>query len=195
MTIESAHYTDPEHTLIQVEGVIENIKNPIVPVEHRFHRRIIEEGIEIVPWQGSTLAQIKTNAKFEVDRKAEAARTRFLTPGDGQALEYVQTQREALDAVAVLDAGGTVDPAGYPMLEAERAARSNAGVRQADGSAYTLADVAREIVDVDIAGWTPAGAEIKRIRRTAKLRIEQAADEAEVQAVLDGLSWPEPATA
>jgi hypothetical protein len=196
MSITNARYSNPDNTLIKVTGTLDGMVDPTVPatVTNSHYRQFVRQGLAIAPWRGPSLAEVKASAKSDVDRRAEDARAEFLTPGDGQMLEYVQTQREALAAVAVLDASGTVDPADYPMLEAERAARADASVTQTDGSAYTLADVAREIVDVDIAGWTPVGAEIKRIRRTAKLRIEQATDGAEVQAVLDGLSWPEPAT-
>lgn len=138
------------------------------------------------------LDRVKREAKAAVDDRAEAARRQYLTPGDGQALEYRQTQREALDAVAVLDGGGAIAAADYPMIEAERAARADAGLTQDDGSAWTIEAVAQEIAAQEIAAWIAAGAEIKRTRRAAKLQIDQAADEAGVQAILDGLTWPTP---
>ncbi|GAB4182181.1 MAG: hypothetical protein OHK0024_21500 [Thalassobaculales bacterium] len=121
-----------------------------------------------------------------IDREAEAARLRWITAGSGQALEY---QRSIEEARALIAAGGTPDPADYPMLAAEVAALAAVGVSR------SLAEVAAEVAGMD-GIWQQAGAAIKALRRTAKLRVSAAIaaeDPAAAVAAASGIAWPEPA--
>lgn len=131
-----------------------------------------------------SLDTVKVRAQAWIDREAEAQRLARLTPGEGQMLEYEATQRETRAARAALDAGETLDPADYPMLEAERLAYADAGVTK------TLAEIVAAI-EGEIATWKTLGASIKRTRRAAKMAIDAAQSAEEVQAVLDGITWPD----
>ena len=126
-----------------------------------------------------TLDDAKAVAKATIDDAAEAARRRWITPGSGQALEYEQTRSEAEAAQSAAD---PLDAADYPHLEAERLALESVG------TALTLREVAQSVIDTE-AAWTTASAEIKRLRRTAKLQVDAAASEAEINGLV-GISWP-----
>ena len=128
------------------------------------------------------VAQARAQAAREVDQRAEAARLRWLTPGYGQVLEYDATAREAL---ALQAAGWIGVAADHPFLAAEQLALADAG------HAATLREVA-EAVLIQAGGWKSVGAAIKRLRRSAKLRIEAAASVAEIAAILASLTYPEP---
>lgn len=109
---------------------------------------------------------MRAEFKRRIDQAAEEARGRFLTRGDGQMLEYEHTRIEALRAQ---DARDPLNASQYPMLEAERQAYIDAG---ADPEP-TLRDIAQQVLR-NKADWLAPGAQIKRIRRSAKLRIDQA---------------------
>ncbi len=130
----------------------------------------------------AVLAERKLAAQAEVDRQAEAARLRFLTPGAGQAMEYQRTAEEAEAAIA----GGAADFVGYPMLAAERDAAVAAGAPSPG-----VQDVAATVI-AERDAWVAAGALIKTTRRAAKLQIAAAADAAAIDAVLAGLTWLQP---
>lgn len=122
------------------------------------------------------LTALVDEARDAIDQAAEAARQRYLTPGSGQAMVY---QRKADEARACMVAA-TPDPADYPYLAAE------IGV---------TADTLRGVADVVLAretAWTQASAAIEGLRLAAKRDIAEAATAEEVQAVLDGVSFPAP---
>ena len=121
-------------------------------------------------------------AQDQVDAAAETARLTFITPGAGQALEYQATQTQALAAAAAAD---PLDVALYPWLVAEQSAQAAAGVT------VTLRTVATQVITLTNA-WETVGAAIKEIRRSAKLQIAAATTEAEIQTVLDAITWPAP---
>lgn len=123
---------------------------------------------------GKDLDQMKVQALGEVDAAAEAARRRFITPGGGQAMEYMATEAEARD----FNAGG-VGP--WPFLEAERGAL---------GGDATLAQVSAAVL-AQVEAWKVAGGEIKRLRRAAKMAIEAAMTPAAVAAATV-VAWPSP---
>lgn len=133
------------------------------------------EGLEPFDPPPPPLEKAKAAAAARVDRQAEAARAAWLTPGAGQAMEYLSTEAEARRFVA---SGGAGD---YPFLAAEL---------QAKGTG-TLAEIAAEVIALADA-WTAAGAEIKRLRRSAKMAIE-AAETHEAVAAAAAVAWPLPA--
>ena len=135
----------------------------------------------LVPPAPPALNVAQARALASIDAAAEAARTLFLTPGSGQALEYQATQADAERAVADPE---PLTAAAYPWLEAERLALA------AVGTAATLSEVA-DLVLQQQAAWTQVGAAIKEIRRTAKMQVAAATTASEVEAVLAALSWPE----
>ena len=131
-------------------------------------------------WAAEMLHAAKRLAKDLVDAQAEERRAMLLTPGAGQSLEYRETAREALAADAAPD---PLAPADWPMLNAELLAQVNVGI------AATLRGVISEVL-VERATWLAAGAEIKRIRRQAKLEIDDAATIEQVDAIVSAVAWP-----
>jgi len=124
---------------------------------------------EIVPIE-VTAGQIASLAKLaydEIDAAAEDQRLRLLTPGSGQALEYVSTSRE-LDIFAKDPAP---DPANYPYLAAD------IGVLGAD-----INEVAANIKAIDDQ-WQQVGARIKKLRREAKAAVAAAAEAEDVAGI------------
>jgi hypothetical protein len=100
------------------------------------------------------LATTRLKAKEEIDAAAEAARTRYITPGSGQVLEYEAAYREAVDYAAGLS--GT-----YSML-------------QADVDAGLAADLAAAAATVILTRqqWEEIGSVIRRIRLQAKAAVD-----------------------
>lgn len=127
------------------------------------------------------LATGKLVANRQIDDQAEASRLLFLTGGSGQALEYTATQADALRAIAT---GGVAAAADYPWLAAEQAAMA------ASGQQATINQIAQSVATI-MASWDQIGAQIKRIRRTAKLQIDAAASMIEVRAACV-VTWPHP---
>ncbi|MQX37868.1 hypothetical protein [Roseospira navarrensis] len=120
------------------------------------------------------LARARIEAATAIDRAAEAVRLTYVTAGDGQAAEYRLTAEEAARARVVLNAGGTLDPADYPHLDAEVRA----------GGAASLAQ-AVALVEAQSEAWSTISADIKQVRRAGKLAVAAAADLAAIEAARD----------
>ena len=98
----------------------------------------------------------------EVDRKAEAERTKHITPGEGQAMAYEEKYRQAL-------AGGG------PMITAE---------------AEALEVTEQEVIDSILAArawWDQMGAWIEARRLKAKRDIRAVQTPAEMHAISKGV--------
>jgi hypothetical protein len=130
----------------------------------------------------SALAELRSNAEVTIDTAAETARLQWLTQGTGQALEYADTQTQAAAAMTSPD---PLDPALYPMIVAEQQAQAAVGVM------ITLRQTV-QIISAQSAAWQSAGATIKQIRRTAKLKIASATTSAQIDLIVSELSWPTP---
>ena len=102
------------------------------------------------------LTQVKAGLSADIDRKAERERLKYITAGDGQALEYAYVVAEA--RAFQLDPGGD-----YPMLAASVAA----------GEAKTIGDVAALVLAKNTL-WVKLGADIRQRRLAAKRGIEAA---------------------
>ncbi len=120
---------------------------------------------------GKVLTNARIAAKVTVDRLAETARLKYVTPGGAQAMVYRQKYAEALDQLADASKIG-------PLLASE-AARSNTAAAAVAATWKALAD-----------SWLTAAAAIEDVRFNAKEAIEAAADAEAIQAVVDGLTWP-----
>jgi hypothetical protein len=138
------------------------------------------------PDNSPSLATVQARGKAEVDRQADNARlydpsgNPRTTPGNYQPDEYerARDQAEAYQAGTITSSAalqadvdaGTIDPrTGSPVADQAEAA---------DLILY-MRDQWMAILD-----------DIRARRLKAKRDIEQATDEAGVQSVLDGLSWP-----
>lgn len=128
------------------------------------------------------LDKLRQHAIERIDADAERARLRFISPGAGQMLEYQQTE---MDAQGFLDSGGDIE--NYPFLKAEVDA-----LDEAHGPANDQA-VAQGIIN-QAQAWRQIGAEIKRLRRAAKMAVTNAATASEITNAAN-ISWPEPSLA
>jgi hypothetical protein len=130
---------------------------------------------------GPSLDAIKAELSIRIDTQAEVARLHFITAGAGQALEYQASEAEAERFLAT----DGPDIADFPFLRAELDAQEAAtGVRPDE------ALVAEQII-TQAARWRVAGAEIKRLRRAAKLAVAAASTVIEARAAAE-ISWPQP---
>jgi hypothetical protein len=118
------------------------------------------------------LTTVKAEASARIDREAELARLKYITSGSGQALEYQEAAEEAARYVATNGAGA------YPMLQASVDA----------GEAADLASAAALISTRENA-WATVGANIRRLRLTAKRAVDAAASVDEVAAAAS-VAWP-----
>jgi hypothetical protein len=129
------------------------------------------------------LAALRTAASGKIDTAAETARLRFVTPGSAMQIVYYEKKTEAAlflatyaDATAALAAV----PTAWPFLAAEL------GI-----TATTLFAVATTI-GATAAQWIGIAAAIEAIRMAAKLQVTTAATGAAIDAVVAGLTWPQP---
>ncbi|WP_444452578.1 hypothetical protein ACTTAI_16380 [Rhodobacter capsulatus] len=116
------------------------------------------------------LAAAQVTAVAAVNAAAEAARSRFVTPGSGQAMVYLEKQAEAR---AWLAAGEPDDLTGYPHLAAE--------VGITAPTAYQLATIWLALAGI----WLTASARIEPIRLSASAVIETAQTISDITAARD----------
>lgn len=127
------------------------------------------------------MSKLKKEIKRQIDESAEQQRAQTITKGSGQILEYVYT---ALEADAAASTPDPLDPADYPMLEAERQAMIDAGL--SDPGLRAVADqVANEV-----ANWKAVGATIKRNRRAIKIAAENYSGHPSGLIELSKVKWP-----
>lgn len=131
-------------------------------------------GFETPP--GPDIAALKAALAARVDTDAEAIRAKYITPGAGQAMAYLEKARQA---VAYL-AAEAPDEADYPLLVAE------VGI-----TGETLLDVSTVIQTMQ-RRWMAVCAQIEPIRIRAKEDIATAETADAVTAVYDAIAWPEP---
>ncbi len=132
------------------------------------------------------LAALKVQHEAEVDRLADAARRRFVTPGLTQQAVY---QLKAAEARAISN-DAAPEPARYPLL----AASVGIDVPASGSSASDMKAVAAIVLARHDAWLTAAGA-IEAVRLRAKTDIQGLADPTDrnaVEAILNGLEWPKP---
>lgn len=120
-----------------------------------------------------SLADFQSTAMAIIDYAAELERQKYITPGYGQAMEYRETQQEALT-------WREGDPeSDYPFLLAEVQA-----VKDALDQKVTMKMVVDEVLH-QWRQWQEVGAGIKRLRRARKLRIGQLDNEEAIVKVLE----------
>lgn len=120
------------------------------------------------------LADVVASLKRQTDSRAEAERLRYITPGAGQALTYMQKSDEARRYLASSD---PVD-ADFPLLAAE------VGITAPD-----IHGVAT-IVSAAFGQWQQIGASIEAARLGGKALIEAAETASDAQAAFDAIVWP-----
>jgi hypothetical protein len=113
---------------------------------------------------------------------SEAARQRFMTPGDIKSAVYREKQAEAAGWQAVVDASGVPDPANYPFLK-NRAERLD----PADPDYQAVADE----WNARASAWKPIGAAIENLYEGAVEAVDEATTESDVRSALQ-VAWPMP---
>lgn len=121
-----------------------------------------------------SLAALKISLKAQIDAAAEVERLKYITPGSGQAMAYLQKAMEATAYLAATDP----DPADYPLLAAE------VGI-----TGDTIADVAA-VVDGQYQAWRAIGAAIEQARLGAKAAVDATATVEDAQAAYAAIVWP-----
>lgn len=145
--------------------------------------RMIDGTLVSVDPVGPSIGEIRASAASKIDRAAEVARLRYITPGAGQIGVYVEKSAQARAFVAAYPdatAAAAAAPASWPYLAAET------GI-----TATTLFGVAVAI-DAMAQQWTAAAALIEAARLGAKAAIAAATTEAAIASIVAGIVWPAP---
>lgn len=114
----------------------------------------------------------RSEAKAEIDTRAEGLRSLFYVGGPGQVAEYILKEAEALRYLE----DNTAQPA-WPMLASDAAAEGHSDLAAAAGAIIAQASI-----------WRVALAAINELRRGAKLAVDQAGDAGAIQAIVDGVT-------
>lgn len=128
------------------------------------------------------LAEAKDTARETIDRMAERGREIYITPGSGQAMVYLEKQREAR---AFVD---DPDPGDYPLLEAMVDIDINPDTDLPVASTHEAA-----LLVLAMAGaWKAAAVDIEKRRIRAKRAVEVANTVDEVEAAMIDQGWMVP---
>lgn len=114
----------------------------------------------------------RREAKERIDREAATARERFITAIPGQEATYLRKETEARDVLS-----GGAGP--HPYLDAEAVALE-----------MTVTALAQEVVD-QAAAWDAANVRIEALRRSAKIAVDAAQTNTDMEALFP-LAWPRP---
>lgn len=136
----------------------------------------IPEGYSTTP-PPEPIKIVKDRGLLSIDNDAESARAGFITAGDGQAMVYQQKVAEA----EKYQAADAPDVANYPLLSAEATAF---GLELS-----ALADTVLTLRDQ----WLVVAAQIEATRLKAKEAVKAATSHEQIETILNGLSWPQPA--
>lgn len=138
-------------------------------------------GYTLAPWSMlPDMPAIRERLKSDIDRNAETARMKYVTPGAGQALTYDRKRREAMQAID--DLAPTADK--YPVLSASIGIEvPNTGNAKSDFDAISSIVIGKELQ------WAALARVIEVLRLSAKKSVDAAStpDEAESAAQV---TWP-----
>lgn len=124
------------------------------------------------------LAEARAVAKAEIDRQAEVAREAYITAGSGQAMVYLEKQREAR---AYMD-----DMQGdYPLL----AAMVDIDINPASGFPVATIGEGAQVVLALAAAWKTAAIGIEKRRLRAKRAVDGAESVEDVEAAMTAEGW------
>lgn len=124
-----------------------------------------------------TLAEMKDGAKGTIDAAAEEARQFFITPGDGQAMNYLDKRVEADTWQAIVDDGGSPDPAD------PRFARIKARAERLDPATPDYQAVVTDWLQRG-ADWKAVDIAIDTAREGGKDAVDAAADQVAIDAAV-----------
>ncbi len=119
-----------------------------------------------------------------IDAEAERLRTRFITPGAGQALEYQEAQTQA--AAALKGAASSATAEKYPLLAVTIGVDVDPETK---APATDILGVARS-VQAGRDAWLAIGAAIRGVRLKGKAAITAATTVEGAVAAYDAIDWP-----
>lgn len=122
-----------------------------------------------------TMDEAKAYAARVIDEAAERARTKYVTPGSGQAMEYQAVREEAVRYLS----GET---GSWPMLQADV---QGGTIHPVTGQPVSNIDDAANAVMVMHGLWQQVGSAIRAIRLGGKAQVMQATTQAQVAAIRD----------
>ncbi|MGF3028015.1 hypothetical protein ACQVP2_35145 [Methylobacterium aquaticum] len=132
------------------------------------------------------LSAVKAHLHALVDAQAEALRSRVVTPGAGQALEYQEAQAQAAAALAGGASSATAER--YPMLAV------TVGIDIDPQTGEPAADILGVARGVQAArgAWLAIGVAIRGARLKGKAAIGAATTLDEAIAAHAAIAWPAP---
>jgi hypothetical protein len=130
------------------------------------------------------LIGIKARLKATVDADAERVRLRYITPGVGQSMTYLEKHNQA---VAVEAMG---QDSANALSEHDRTAQFPTLAASVGIEAATLWDCAQIVVQ-NYEAWAALSNQIERTRLMSKRSISLASDAAAAQAAYEAITWPQ----
>lgn len=131
------------------------------------------------------LDQVKSSLKARVSADAETCRLKFITPGSGKAMTYLEKHNQA---EAVEDLG---EAAANALTEQQRKEQFPTLAASVGIEAPTLWECAA-IVRARYEAWADISHEIERAELLGKKNISDASDAAAAQAAYEAITWPNP---
>lgn len=131
------------------------------------------------------ISDLKTRLRAQVVADAESCRQRFITPGSGKAMAYMEKHNQAN---AVHDLG---QAAATALSEAERLEQFPTLAASVGIEAPTLWDCA-QIVIARYEAWATISHTIERAELAGKKSISNASDAAAARAAYEAITWPSP---
>lgn len=113
-------------------------------------------------WAPNNLASVQSTLTQRINQAAEGERLRYITPGVGQSMIYLQklAQAQALQTWIAANPTGAPNPATYPLLAASVGIEENAA---GTGPCSSLSDVMTLVLSV-YGQWMTIGAQIETLR-------------------------------
>ena len=130
------------------------------------------------------LPTLKDQLSKRVDEDAERVRLRYITPGVGQSMTYLEKHNQA---IAVEALGET---AANALSEQDRAAQFPTLAASVGIEAPTLWACA-QLVILKYEAWAALSHVIERTRLLGKKSISDASDAAAAQAAYEAIAWPQ----
>lgn len=180
------------YRLTQSETTVHRLTdNAFIPfdggnIDYQEYLEWLAAGNEPEPYQEhATLEDCKTDYEGRIDRDAEAARLRFVTPGSGMAMTYIEkfAQAQGVQAMGETAANELSQPnreAQFPILAASVGIEADTlwGVAQLVLQKYTM--------------FAHAAHHIERARLFGKRAVRAALSADEVRASYEAVTWPTP---
>jgi len=129
------------------------------------------------------LPTLKAQLSKAVDEDAERFRLRYITPGAGMAMTYME-KRDQANAVHAMG-----QEAANALTEAERVAQFPTLAASVGIEAATLWDCAQLVIAKSEA-WADLSHVIERTRLLGKKSISDASDAASARAAYEAIAWP-----